>query len=479
MSSQSTTSHRTRRRPRTGTPRTLAVELRALDGVFGERQWRDRRALAQARRRARERAHAALEGADGRPDRIRLALRLAAAHMLVATSGELSGDPAAAGMIVAEIEELLEVEPLDLALDVIRAPELLALAPPLAIRAQLTMLAAFGGLRSVSLWRRDAAERTLCSCHVGEGEPTSSARGLASQVLAGDGDEAQRRRLLVGVPVGGRAEPIAALVGTASAGTRMRARRLMEELGPLLAAVLERDALLTHNAESQRSLIESSERKLMRLGFDLHDGPIQDVAVLAEDVRLLRAQVGDVVGPARTRELIRGRFEDLEAQMTGVDAQLRRLSNEVNAASVLLNRPFDRALRDRVDAFTARTGIVPRVRLSGEMDRLTTSQQIALLNIVQESLNNIREHSGAGQVQLAIAVSDAGVTATIEDDGKGFDLESTLMRTAREGRVGLLAIHERARLLGGRCRIQSRPGGPTLVSVALDLYRPIADGPSL
>jgi signal transduction histidine kinase len=46
------------------------------------------------------------------------------------------------------------------------------------------------------------------------------------------------------------------------------------------------------------------------------------------------------------------------------------------------------------------------------------------------------------------------------------------MRAAREGRIGLIAMNERVRLLGGQCRIDSRPGGPTVVSVALEPWAP-------
>ena len=67
------------------------------------------------------------------------------------------------------------------------------------------------------------------------------------------------------------------------------------------------------------------------------------------------------------------------------------------------------------------------------------------------------------------------VEATVTDDGRGFDLESTLMRAAREGRIGLLAMNERVRLLGGQCRIDSSTGGPTVVSVALEPWLLLAE----
>jgi signal transduction histidine kinase len=60
----------------------------------------------------------------------------------------------------------------------------------------------------------------------------------------------------------------------------------------------------------------------------------------------------------------------------------------------------------------------------------------------------------------------------IEDNGRGFDLERTLARARRRGRIGLSGIEERARLLGGTCTIKSRPGGPTSVAIDLPRWRP-------
>src|SRR5262249_534889 len=160
----------------------------------------------------------------------------------------------------------------------------------------------------------------------------------------------------------------------------------------LLAAILERDALLTNNAESQRSLVESSERKLRRLGVDLHDGPLQDVAGLADDVRLFGRQLDPRLQSPPVRALARRPLGDRDGEPAGVDSDRRRLANEVNAASVLLNRSFESALRERIQAFTARSGLEPRVTLAGTMNLLSTSQQIALLNIVHEALSNVREH---------------------------------------------------------------------------------------
>jgi two-component system sensor histidine kinase UhpB len=247
----------------------------------------------------------------------------------------------------------------------------------------------------------------------------------------------------------------------------------LAEALPVLRAVLERDALLASNAASERALVQSSERKLTRLGFDLHDGPIQDVAVLADDLRLFRHQLELVVQSSRHRDLMGGRLDDVDAQLATLDVTLRRISNEVHAASVPLNRPFMKAMRDLTQSFALRSSIDPRVSVTGDTSLLSASQQIALLNITHEALTNVREHSNATEVEVTVSVNEEGVEAQVTDNGCGFDLEATLMRAAHRGRLGLIAMHERVRLLGGQCRIDSRPGGPTVISVALDRWEPL------
>jgi signal transduction histidine kinase len=467
--------------PRTvGARAAVPAELRQLERLFADCTWPERRAFVRARKRARERAVDVLEGSGSGSDASRTALLVAATELFVALKMEPSASLEEAARLAQQLEEINGIPRIALAREVLRAPEFLSLSPAVAVEAQLATLIAFAPLRNVSLWTLSTAEHANCMRHVGEGSPSRGARQLAERLLAGDISEPtgpSQRRLLLGLPVGRREQPLAVLVASARLGIRDSSRHLLADAVPVLGAVLERDALLSGNAVSERALVESSERKLTRLGFDLHDGPIQDVAVLGEDLRLFRDQLELIYGPLTQHELVGGRIEDLDAQLVSLDAELRRLSSEVQAASVLLNRPFNVALGDRIQAFAARTSIDPRLTLAGDVNLLSTSQQIALLNIIQEALSNIREHANATMVAITVSVDADGVEAKVVDDGLGFDLESTLMRAARDGRIGLLAMHERVRLLGGQCRIESRPGGPTVVWVALEHWLPLLAEP--
>jgi signal transduction histidine kinase len=453
------------------------LELRALERLFADCEWPERRVFTRARKRARERALEALESGGSGPDATWMALLVAAAELFGALRVELVASPPNAARLAQQIENVIGLSRVTVAREVLRAPGLLTVSPSTAVESQLATLVAFAPLRSASLWTLDDAEQINCGCHVGEGGPSRGAKQLAERLFAGEKVEPGARGLLLALPVGRWRQPLAALIGSARPGVRDRCRPFLAAAVPMLGAILERDALVAANAASERTLVESSERKLTRLGFDLHDGPIQDVAVLAQDLRTLRTelegQLKTALGPGRRWESIRQGMQAFEAQLITLDAELRRISNEVRAASVLLNRPFAAALRDVVQAFAARTDVEPRVTLDGDTRQLSASQQIALLNVIHEALTNVREHSDATRVKISVSVGAEGVDARISDNGHGFDLEPTLIRAAREGRLGLVAMHERVRLLGGQCRIDSRPGGPTVISVALERWEPL------
>jgi signal transduction histidine kinase len=459
--------------------RSLPAELRRLERLFDEVDWPERRAFLRARRHARERAAESLCASGSDADTLRTALLVASTELIVGMRSELTASPQDAARLGEQIEQVMGVSRLALAREVLRSPELLSGSPTSALDALVTMLVSLAPVRSVSLWTLDDAEQVQCTRHVGEGNPSRGARELAALVLAGERPEPGSRRLLLGVPLGRWRHPLAALVGSPKPGMRDACRPFLLDAAGMLGAILEREALLAGNAASERLLVESSERKLTRLGFDLHDGPIQDVAVIAEDLRLMRDELEAKLEVSGQRALVRRRVDEVESQLLSLDTDLRRISNEVRAASVLLNRPFARALRDVAQAFAARTNVEPRIALSGELGTLSASQQIALLNIVHEALANVREHSDATKVEIIVSANDEGVEAQVSDNGRGFDLEPTLIRAAREGRLGLVAMHERVRLLGGQSRIDSRPGGPTVISVSLERWEPLAqDGPA-
>ena len=353
-------------------------------------------------------------------------------------------------------------------------PRLLELPPLLTIELQLRLLLALSPISEVSLWADETNRQLRCVAHAGEAPPTRRVRTIVRTILEGsDGESSPQRNWIHGVPVLRWQQPHAALVGRAHPNDRLRTRAFLQEAARCLAPVLEREMLLERSAERERTLAEASERHLLRLGFDLHDGPLQDLAALGMDVELARAEISKRV-PVRTRRLVGGRLDDLHAQITTLESSLREMARSLEPMSIL-ERPLAEVLRREVDKFESRGMTRVTLELGGELDGLTASQRITIYRIVQEGLSNVRDHSEATAVRVTVDGRQGQIKVQIEDNGNGFHVEPTMIRAARNGRLGLVGIGERVRLLGGQFDIASRVGGPTTLTVTLLRWRPPAN----
>jgi signal transduction histidine kinase len=356
-----------------------------------------------------------------------------------------------------------------------RDPRIIQLSPAVALEAEAKIFYALADVEHVSLWARTAPDPLRCVFSLGTPKPGRRMRLVARRVLESAGGH--RSGGYLGTPVLRWQRPDAALIFHPGESAEL-AEAAARDTADALALVLEREALLARSASRERALVEAGERLLTRLGFDLHDGPIQDVAALAGDIRLFRAQLEDTLASRGGPTGIVDRVDDLEARVFEVDRTLRQLVHSLESPTVI-RRPLDEALQREIEAFQAQTDISVDLVLRGDFNGLTDSQRIAVLRIVQESLTNIREHSDGTRVTISVSSRPSGIAAEVTDNGRGFDVEQTLVRAARGGRLGLVGMSERARLLGGRFDVRSRVGGPTTVSVALPAWRPATSAPAL
>ena len=91
--------------------------------------------------------------------------------------------------------------------------------------------------------------------------------------------------------------------------------------------------------------------------------------------------------------------------------------------------------------------------------------EITLYRLCQEGLNNIRKHAEASHVVVRLSASFPHIILRIEDNGKGFNVEERLDAASREQCMGLLIMGERAVLLNGKMKIESRPNQGTKILV--------------
>jgi signal transduction histidine kinase len=113
-----------------------------------------------------------------------------------------------------------------------------------------------------------------------------------------------------------------------------------------------------------------------------------------------------------------------------------------------------------------------------DQPRLPTAVETALYRIAQEALTNVLKHAGAGRVSVIIERRGGQVLGIIEDDGRGFEVESVMRATRAHQRLGLLGMQERVAQVGGTMEIESSPGGGTTLFVRIPLAAGGRDAPS-
>jgi signal transduction histidine kinase len=216
--------------------------------------------------------------------------------------------------------------------------------------------------------------------------------------------------------------------------------------------------------ETEPSPQAPSDRRLRRLAYDLHDGPMQELVALAEEVRLAAVQIDDVV-PEADRVRVRGRFQDIEARLGALEESLREIAQGGRVASSV-QEPIEKAVRVELTALEE-TGIAVEFHSDGDFDELTDSQKIALLRVVQEGLTNVRKHSGARSVSVVLKATAEATELTIHDDGRGFDADAL-----GRDRLGLSGVSERIGMLGGDVKIDSTPNDGATLWARLPRWRP-------
>jgi len=208
----------------------------------------------------------------------------------------------------------------------------------------------------------------------------------------------------------------------------------------------------------QATRAQEEERK--RISHELHDDAIQALVVLS---RRLDALASGDKGLSEENRLC---LEELWQQTDNILKGVRRLSQDLRPAAL------DRlgllpALEWLASDVAGYSGIETKVNVIGEERRLPEEATIALFRITQEALRNVWRHSGATSAELTVEFDKTKTRVTVSDNGKGFELPKKIGDLAKNGKLGLTGMQERAQLVGGTLTIQSEVGKGSSITVEL------------
>ena len=209
-------------------------------------------------------------------------------------------------------------------------------------------------------------------------------------------------------------------------------------------------------------LLTTQEKERRRLSVELHDELGQALMVFKLKVRSIQRALG--TGQAN----LKVECDEVIEYINEVTDNVRRLSRDLSPY-ILEDLGLSAAIRWLVEASTKNYNIKSSLDMT-EVDGLFSHEgRITVYRIVQECLTNIAKHAQAAHVSIAISKQDGEVLFSVEDDGKGFDVKETFGRDPTKKGLGLSAMYERARILGGALDIWSEKGTGTRITFKVPL----------
>lgn len=222
----------------------------------------------------------------------------------------------------------------------------------------------------------------------------------------------------------------------------------------LLGELQEAHQKLQEYTEQLEELTIAQERN--RIAREMHDTLGHRLTIAAVQLegaqRLARKDPDRAEGMIATvREQVREGLSELRRTV----AMLHASPNE--------DMPITLALQKLTQQTTEATGLRIHLSVEDACQDLPVTYQHALYRATQEALTNIQRHAGASEAWIQFAVAKDQIVLLIGDNGIGMENQKI-----QEG-FGLSGLRERARLLGGDCYFDKRPGGGTQLSFQLPL----------
>jgi signal transduction histidine kinase len=217
-------------------------------------------------------------------------------------------------------------------------------------------------------------------------------------------------------------------------------------------------------------LFSAQEDERRRISVELHDELGQSLAALKLQLRALRSMITN----GRETEILIRECEELRDSINMIIENARRLSRDLSPVAL-----DDLGIDPALDYLISNFSKLHQIETSRDLIEINhffdQNGQRMLYRILQEILNNIGKHSGADHVFFQIEKKRGNVLLLVKDNGCGFDAAEVLNRKSLEGGMGLTAMAERIRTLGGAMEIHSELGQGTEIFVSVPVYQKTED----
>ncbi|MCY7292720.1 MAG: sensor histidine kinase [Ferruginibacter sp.] len=203
------------------------------------------------------------------------------------------------------------------------------------------------------------------------------------------------------------------------------------------------------------AMLKGQEEERGRLAKDLHDG----LGGMLSGVKMSFSNMKEnMIMDASNTDA----FEKSITQLDNTITELRKVAHNL-MPEALVKFGLKNAVEDfcRSMELSSKTKIICE-QLGSDRD-LGNSANVNVYRIVQELVNNAIKHAQASQILVQLTKSSDKVLLTVEDDGKGFDINTLENATG----IGYINLKQRVAYLNGKMDIETKPSQGTAVNIEL------------
>lgn len=201
-------------------------------------------------------------------------------------------------------------------------------------------------------------------------------------------------------------------------------------------------------------MIEGQESERKRIAAELHDG-------LGTSLSTLKIQFSGI----NTEMLSNTQQTKFNDSMTLLDKccrEVRNISHNLMPKSII-DADFATVVRSYMEDLESIYPFSIQVHIEDVPNELEEKLKVNLYRILQESMNNIIKYAEATEINVQLIQHDTDLVVIIEDNGKGFELETAL----KNGGIGLKSIGSRVKFLKGEYEIDTTIGMGTCITIEI------------
>lgn len=210
-------------------------------------------------------------------------------------------------------------------------------------------------------------------------------------------------------------------------------------------------------------IVQAQEEERQRLARQMHDGPAQSLTNF-----ILQAEICQRLfdrNPARAAE-------ELNVLKDAANVTFQKVREFIFDLRPMMLDDLGviPTVRRYVDSFREKNDFDVRLDIMGEERRLETHREVMLFRAVQELMGLARDYANASQLIVKLDMSGQRIKVSIEDDGRGFDVDSAFSGDDgyQDPRVqGIVTLKEKFELVNGSVVVQSSEADGTLVRIEL------------